>query len=162
MFLNNDPGARWVNGTMGKILDISFAGLEPVIFVRLENGGTVEVVRHTWDVFHYRWNEETQSVDTETVGSFTQYPLKLAWAVTIHKSQGKTFDRVVIDMGRGAFAHGQTYVALSRARTLEGIALIKPIRRSHLLTDERVARFMDNFQNHLSVYDAVSRGISPV
>jgi ATP-dependent exoDNAse (exonuclease V) alpha subunit len=158
MFLNNDSAARWVNGTMGKVLDISYEGLEPVIFVRLENGGTVEVGRHAWDVFHYRWNEEAQAVDTETLGSFRQYPLRLAWAVTIHKSQGKTFDRVVIDMGRGAFAHGQTYVALSRARALEGIVLKKPIYRSDLLTDARVAEFMDTMQKRLGLYDAVQNG----
>lgn len=158
MFLNNDGGGRWVNGTMGKVLDISLEGIEPVIFVRLENGGTVEAGRHSWDVFHYRWNEVEKVVDTETVGSFRQYPLRLAWAVTIHKSQGKTFDRVVIDMGRGAFAHGQTYVALSRARTLEGITLKKPINQSHLLTDVRVAEFMDALQKRLGLYDAVMAG----
>jgi ATP-dependent exoDNAse (exonuclease V) alpha subunit len=160
MFLNNDAGARWVNGTMGKVLDISFEGIEPVIFVRLENGGVVEAGRHSWDVFHYRWNEAEKVVDTETVGSFRQYPLRLAWAVTIHKSQGKTFDRVVIDMGRGAFAHGQTYVALSRARTLEGISLKKPIQRSDLLTDNRVAEYMDAIQKRLGLYDAVMAGSS--
>jgi ATP-dependent exoDNAse (exonuclease V) alpha subunit len=158
MFLNNDAGGRWVNGTMGKVLDMSFEGIEPVIFVRLENGGMVEAGRHSWDVFHYRWNEVEKVVDTETVGSFRQYPLRLAWAVTIHKSQGKTFDRVVIDMGRGAFAHGQTYVALSRARTLEGITLKKPIYRSDLLTDERVAEFMDALSKRLGLYDAVMAG----
>jgi ATP-dependent DNA helicase PIF1 len=158
MFLNNDSGARWVNGTMGQVIDISFAGIDPVIFVRLENGGTVEVGRHSWDVFHYRWNEEAQAVDTETIGAFRQYPLRLAWAVTIHKSQGKTFDRVMIDMGRGAFAHGQTYVALSRARALEGIVLKKPIYRSDLLTDTRVAVFMDAMQKRLGLYDAVLNG----
>ncbi|KAA3628063.1 MAG: AAA family ATPase, partial [Bacteroidetes bacterium] len=84
-------------------------------------------------------------IDTKTLGTFTQYPLKLAWAITIHKSQGKTFDKVIIDMGKGAFEFGQTYVALSRCRTLEGIVLKQPLRGSDIKTDERVVEFYERF-----------------
>ena len=89
-------------------------------------------------------------IESETVGSFTQYPLKLAWAVTIHKSQGKTFDKVIIDIGKGTFAHGQMYVALSRGTSLSGLILKKPIKKSHVLLDWKVVRFMTGFQYKLS------------
>ncbi|MBF0619337.1 MAG: ATP-binding domain-containing protein, partial [Candidatus Omnitrophica bacterium] len=106
----------------------------------------VDVGPNKWDMFHYTWDAETKSIQSESAGSFIQHPLKLAWAVTIHKSQGKTFERVVIDMGRGAFAHGQTYVALSRARTLEGVSLRTPIKKAHIFMDWRVVDFMVSFQ----------------
>ncbi|MFN5236625.1 MAG: ATP-binding domain-containing protein, partial [Bacteroidota bacterium] len=86
----------------------------------------------------------TGSLETEVVGSFSQFPLKLAWAITIHKSQGKTFDKVIIDLAGGAFEHGQLYVALSRCRTLEGIVLRKPIRPADVITDERVVDFYES------------------
>ena len=85
----------------------------------------------------------TGGIETETVGSFVQYPLKLAWAITIHKSQGKTFDKVLIDLGGGAFEHGQLYVALSRCRTLEGIVLRHQIKQQDVITDERVVAFYE-------------------
>ena len=89
-------------------------------------------------------------LDSESVGSFTQYPMRLAWAVTIHKSQGKTFERVLIDLSRGIFAHGQLYVALSRCRTLEGIVLTQPIKMGHILLDYRVVKFLTEFQYKIS------------
>jgi ATP-dependent DNA helicase PIF1 len=146
MLLNNDSLGRWVNGSMGEVIKIEQGEYWPVVFVRLENGEEVDVGPNKWDMFRYTWDAETRSIDSEAAGSFVQHPIKLAWAVTIHKSQGKTFDRVVIDMGRGAFAHGQTYVALSRARTLEGIALKTPIKKTHVLTDWRVVKYMVSFQ----------------
>ncbi len=146
MLLNNDSLGRWVNGSMGEVIGIEDEGLRPVVHVRLETGEEVDVGPNKWDMFRYTWDPETLSIESEEAGSFVQYPLKLAWAVTIHKSQGKTFDRVVIDMGRGAFACGQTYVALSRARTLGGIALKSPIRKEYVLTDWQVVTFMVSFQ----------------
>ena len=146
MLLNNDSMGRWVNGSMGEVIKIKQGEHWPLVFVRLENGEEVDVGPNKWDMFRYTWDAETRSIDSEAAGSFVQHPIKLAWAVTIHKSQGKTFDRVVIDMGRGAFAHGQTYVALSRARTLDGITLKTPIKKTHVLTDWRVVKFMVSFQ----------------
>ncbi|MBI2915881.1 MAG: AAA family ATPase [Elusimicrobia bacterium] len=148
MLLNNDSGGRWVNGTMGSVEAIEHdeEADEDLIQVRLSNGLLENVRPHTWDIFHFTFDSETHSIETETLGSFSQYPLKLAWAVTIHKSQGKTFDRVVIDMGRGAFAHGQTYVALSRCTSLEGMTLVKPVQKTHIWTDWRIVRFMTRLQ----------------
>ena len=93
-----------------------------------------------WEIIRYKIGE-SGGLETESAGSFRQYPLKLAWAITIHKSQGKTFDRVRINLEGGAFEHGQLYVALSRCRTLEGIVLTRPIRPQDIITDERIADF---------------------
>lgn len=144
MMLNNDSSGRWVNGSVGKIVDIrpSNDGMD-VILVELANGRTEEVLPHVWEVLHYKLNENTHTIDTETAGTFTQHPMKLAWAITIHKSQGKTFDRVIIDIGTGTFAHGQMYVALSRCVSLEGVSLKKPIKKSHILMDWKIREFME-------------------
>ena len=152
MLLNNDSGGRWVNGTLGRVEAIKRdkeTG-EDIIQVRLSGGPIKEVRPYIWDIFHFMFNNETQLIETETLGSFRQYPLKLAWAVTIHKSQGKTFDRVGIDMGRGAFAHGQTYVALSRCTSLEGMTLVKPVQKAHVWVDWRIVRFMTGRQYEAS------------
>ncbi|MBN1585214.1 ATP-binding domain-containing protein, partial [Candidatus Uhrbacteria bacterium] len=97
--------------------------------------------RHTWEIFEYRVGTDG-AMEEEVVGSYTQYPVMLAWAVTIHKAQGKTFDRVLVDVGHGAFAHGQMYVALSRCTTLEGIVLLREFRTRDIILDEAVAEFM--------------------
>ncbi len=143
MMLNNDPEKRWVNGSLGKIKSIapSEEG-EDVVMVELENGSLADVKRHTWEIYQYYFDEETNALASKVVGYFTQYPLKLAWAVTIHKSQGQTFERVVIDMGFGTFSHGQMYVALSRCTSLEGIVLKQPLHQRHILMDERIMHFM--------------------
>jgi ATP-dependent DNA helicase PIF1 len=145
MMLNNDPAGRWVNGSLGKITDIIHdKDGEFVILVELAEGETVAVTPFTWEISNlFLENGELKS---EVVGSFTQYPLVLAWAVTIHKGQGKTFQRVVIDFGRGTFAHGQAYVALSRCTSLEGIVLLKPLLKSHILMDFKVVDFLTRFQ----------------
>ncbi len=148
MLVNNDREGKWVNGTVGKIVDIAFdEEMEAeVVWVEVAGGEIVEVVPHTWEMFKFFYNEKANKLDTETVGSFTQYPLILAWAVTIHKSQGKTFDKVIIDWGGGTFAHGQSYVALSRCRSLEGIVLKKPFLARHILMDWRVVKWLTGFQ----------------
>ncbi len=139
MLLNNDPGGKWVNGTMGVVEDIDEE--EEVVTVRLETGESHNIARNGWDVFEY-FVDGSGGLKTNTIGTFAQYPLKLAWALTIHKSQGKTFDQVTIDLGRGTFAHGQLYVALSRCRTLEGITLCQLIEKRHVIMDWRVVRFV--------------------
>lgn len=147
MLLNNDIEGRWVNGTMGKIL--AFEKQEEqadIILVELEDGTTCEVEPYTWEFFKYVFDSETNRIESEVIGSFTQYPIKLAWAVTIHKGQGKTFSKVHIDLGNGTFAHGQLYVALSRCRTLEGITLERPIHSSDIKLDARVVSFLNNFK----------------
>jgi ATP-dependent DNA helicase PIF1 len=147
MLLNNDPLGRWVNGSIGKVSKIVHqTGEEDVIRVELPGNLTVPVTPYTWKIFRFAFDEKAGKIYSEPVGSFTQYPLKLAWAITIHKSQGKTFDRVVIDIGRGTFAHGQVYVALSRCTSLQGIVLRQPIRKQHILMDWRVVQFLTRFQ----------------
>lgn len=147
MLVNNDKYGRWVNGTLGKVVGIEKTeGEDGGIIVTLQDGTVVEVAQNTWELFKYEYDRSTKKISTKKTGSFTQYPVRLAWAVTIHKSQGKTFDRVVIDIGRGAFAPGQVYVALSRCTSFSGITLTKPIAKSHIRMDWRVARFLASFQ----------------
>ncbi|HSO71557.1 MAG TPA: WYL domain-containing protein, partial [Thermodesulfobacteriota bacterium] len=147
MLLTNDSLGRWVNGSIGRIVRIHRqADGEDRIEVELPSGRRVEVTPFRWQIFRFDYDEAAKKIFSEPVGSFTQYPLKLAWAITIHKSQGKTFDKVVIDIGRGTFAHGQIYVALSRCTDLEGLILSQPIRKQHILMDYRVVNFLTRFQ----------------
>ncbi|HUH65737.1 MAG TPA: AAA family ATPase [Syntrophales bacterium] len=145
MLLNNDSLGQWVNGTVGRMMGVKKdeeGG--KVIVARLDNGKKVEIAPYTWEIF--RFFLKNGELASEVVGAFTQYPVRLAFAVTIHKSQGKTFERAVIDVGRGTFAHGQMYVALSRCTTLDGIALVKPIRKTDILMDWQVVKFLTRFQ----------------
>jgi hypothetical protein len=147
MLVNNDKFGRWVNGSLGMVVGIGEDDDgEKAVLVELQDGAIVSVIPHTWEIFEYLYDRSTKQIATRKAGSFTQYPLRLAWAVTIHKSQGKTFDRVTIDIGRGAFAHGQVYVALSRCTNFAGITLTKPIKKTHIRMDWRVAQFLAGFQ----------------
>lgn len=145
MMLNNDSSNRWINGTIGKITAINeLEDNEKYIVVRLENGKLFDVYPYTWEIS--RFFLEGPHLKSEVMGTFTQFPLMLAWALTIHKSQGKTFDKVVLDMGRGAFAHGQTYVALSRCTSFEGIVLTKPLTKKDIWMDYNVVKFLTSYQ----------------
>jgi ATP-dependent exoDNAse (exonuclease V) alpha subunit len=117
------------------------------VVVELENGEVVYVQPYTWEMFKFVVNSETQGIDSQTTGTFTQYPFKLAWAVTIHKAQGKTFSKVYVDLATGTFAHGQLYVALSRCRTLEGLYLKSPISQHDIVLDQRVVEFMNSIES---------------
>jgi ATP-dependent DNA helicase PIF1 len=152
MLLNNDPYGRWVNGSVGRVIEILGAGDKSpeIITVELTDESLVEVERFTWEIFEYRFDEESNSIQTQTLGSFTQFPLRLAWAITIHKSQGKTFQRIILDLQRGAFSPGQTYVALSRCTALEGIVLRQPIQKKHVFMDWRVVDFLTRYQYQIS------------
>lgn len=144
MLMNNDRSGRWVNGTVGTVVDIGTAEANhpAPIWVELQTGETVDIFPHTWDMFEYSFDAGRGAIDTETVGSFKQYPLKLAWAVTIHKAQGKTFDKVVLDIGSGTFAPGQLYVALSRCTSLGGLTLKRRLIPGHIKMDARVAHWL--------------------
>ncbi|MES2215481.1 MAG: DEAD/DEAH box helicase [Pseudomonadota bacterium] len=139
MMLSNDFMGRYINGTIGKILDIERGDEDPKLVILLESGKRVKVSPYTWELYNFYL--EGVELKSKVVGSFTQYPVTLAWAITIHKSQGKTFDKVVLDIGYGTFAHGQIYVALSRCRTLEGLVLTKKILKKHILMDSAVSKF---------------------
>lgn len=152
MLLNNDTAGRWVNGSIGKIVDIHKKG-EIFLLIELSSGRTVEVSPHTWDLFNFTFDPKKKGIVAQTIGSFTQLPVKLAWAITIHKSQGKTFPNIILDIGRGAFTHGQTYVALSRCTSLEGLVLKKPLRKTHILMDWKVVNFITRHQYKLSEKD---------
>lgn len=141
MMLNNDLQKRWVNGSIGKIISRTKDFNGDVLNVELETGETVRVEPFTWQIFHFYVDDGGQ-ITPEPVGSFKQYPLKLAWAVTIHKAQGKTFEKVVLDFDRGTFAHGQAYVALSRCTSMKGITLARPVEKRHIIMDRRVTEFM--------------------
>ncbi len=137
MFVRNDADKRYVNGSIGEVVRAEPGSL----VVHLAEDGRpaeVEVSEDTWENVRYTLDAESGKISEEVTGVFKQLPLKLAWAITIHKSQGKTFERMQLDLGRGAFENGQTYVALSRCRTLDGIRLVRPLRPRDILVDERV------------------------
>lgn len=151
MLLNNDSAGRWINGSIGRIAGIEKAQAgHDAIFVELSDGDIADVSPYTWEMYKFSYDKKKVTVVSEPVGSFTQYPLKLAWAVTIHKSQGMTFDRVTIDIGKGTFSHGQLYVALSRCTTLGGIVLKRPVSKKHILMDRRVVEFVTKYQYRIA------------
>ncbi|MCA9375180.1 AAA family ATPase [Candidatus Dojkabacteria bacterium] len=143
MFLSNDPEKKWVNGSIGRVLDVYQNGEENIVSVALSSGEIVEVASYTWENYKYVVNQDGK-VSADKIGTFRQLPLKLAWAVTIHKSQGKTFEKVYIDLGNRAFAHGQVYVALSRCPTLAGIQLKRPIRSTDIIVDSAVRNWSES------------------
>lgn len=143
MLLNNDPEGRWANGYIGRVVEVEARKGEPdVIWVELENGTVVDVLPYKWEMFEFYFDPKEGKLKSRTIGAFVQYPLKLSWAVTIHKAQGLTFDKVVLDVGRGTFSHGQLYVAISRCRSLDNLVLKRPIERRHVLLDRRIVRFL--------------------
>lgn len=145
MMLNNDSKDRWVNGSVGTVQTIKkdISTNKYVVYVKLQNGRVEAVEPYKWELFKYKWNEDLNMIETESAGYFSQYPMKLAWAVTIHKSQGKTFDNVMIDLGFcGAFAPGQLYVALSRCKAIEGISLARPVRKSDIIVDDKIEKLL--------------------
>ena len=139
MFIKNDPERRFINGTLGEVRSID----KNCIAVRLaESGKTIEVEPMEWQNIRYQFDEETKEISSKQIGRFKQYPLKAAWAITVHKSQGLTFDKAIIDV-HAAFSPGQAYVALSRCRTLEGLVLSSPVSASVFMKDKAVDAYMN-------------------
>ena len=144
MLTKNDPNGNWVNGTIAIIKELD----KNQIVVEI-NRTPFTINQETWETYEYVFNVETEMLEQNVVGTFSQYPIKLAWAITIHKSQGKTFENVIIDLGNKAFAHGQTYVALSRCTKLNGIILKRPIAPQDILVDDKVIHFIKEMNQRI-------------
>jgi ATP-dependent DNA helicase PIF1 len=149
MFLRNDNpldgGPRWVNGSIGTVTRV-----DSTVYVDID-GTTHEVEPTVWEKYKYTYNAATKKLSKDVVAEFTQFPLRLAWAVTIHKSQGATYERAIVDLGTRVFSPGQTYVALSRLTSLNGLYLTRPLRPSDIIVDENVLRFMEGMRVTLPV-----------
>lgn len=152
MFTKNDRGRRWVNGTIGEVVELG----EENVVVKVEGGEQYVVERDEWESIDYEYDAKEKRCIKTVTGKVEQLPLKLAWAITIHKSQSLTFDRVAIDFGRGAFSNGQAYVALSRARSFDGLELIRPMSP----TSVRVSRAVLDFAEDFNDSDAIDRELS--
>lgn len=143
MFVRNDSQKQWVNGTLGEVVGFDFENEQIEIELREtgREGVCVKVPETTWDMLRYDYSLKERKITSSTIGRYTQYPLMLAWAITIHKSQGKTLERVRIDLGWGAFAPGQVYVALSRCRTPQDVSFTRPLREEEVYCDPDMKSF---------------------
>ena len=151
IFVRNDREHRWVNGTLGKIVELS----DDSITVATEDGSEYILEPTVWENISYKFNEEKNVIESKVLGTFVQFPVKTAWAITVHKSQGLTFNNVILDFGEGAFSPGQTYVALSRCTSLDGIVLKKKLNRYDVFTDRDVVAFSKNFNDKLAIDNAL-------
>ncbi len=141
IFIKNDFDRRWVNGTIGVVS--GFDEIEETLYVITDDGKECDVKPEHWKNIRYKYNEKKKEIEEEVLGTFSQFPVRLAWAITVHKSQGLTFSRVVIDFTGGVFAGGQAYVALSRCTSLEGIQLKKPVNRADIFVRPEIVNFAE-------------------
>ena len=153
IFIRNDKQGRWCNGTIGKVTRLS----DETVYIALENGAEMQVEWEVWENMQYTYNEKEKKVEEKVLGSFSQIPIKPAWALTVHRSQGLTFNHVVIDFAGGAFTGGQTYVALSRCTSLEGITLLKPLSERDIIVNPAVVEFSRQFNNRQLINEAMEQ-----
>ncbi len=150
ILIKNDLAKRWINGTIAKIYKLSEESIE----IQLEDGKNYKIEKSTWENLRYFYNKENKKIETVVLGTFTQFPLKLAWAITIHKSQGLSFEKAIIDLGSGTFAGGQAYVAFSRVRKFDGLFLRKAFSKDNDFVNNEVVEFINGVQyNSLEIYD---------
>ena len=160
IFVKNDFEKRWVNGTIGVVAGFDLE--EETLYVQTDDGKECDVKPETWRNIRYTYNEQKKQIEEEELGTFSQFPVRLAWAITIHKSQGLTFARAVIDLSGGVFAGGQTYVALSRCTSLEGIRLKKPVSRADVFVRPEIVSFAQRFNNRAAVDRALRQAQADV
>lgn len=160
IFIKNDYDRRWVNGTIGVVSGMDEA--EGTIYVTTDSGAEYDIKPNCWRNIRYRYNEEKKVIEEEELGTFVQFPIRLAWAITIHKSQGLTFSRVVVDFTGGVFAGGQSYVALSRCTSLEGIVLKRAISRSDIFVRPEIVTFAQRFNNRNAIDKALKQAKADV
>lgn len=154
IFIKNDTDKRWVNGTIGQVSGLT----DTEIKVKLKDGEIYSVEKRIWENIKYQYNKEKKKIEQEIVGTFKQYPLKLAWAITIHKSQGLTFNKVVVDFGSGTFASGQAYVALSRATSFEGLFLKQKLNSTDIYIDDEIKEFAKTFNDQTIINESLIVG----
>lgn len=154
IFCRNDYTAKCANGTIAKVIKLE----DDAIQVQLENGNQVRVVRATWESYERIYNRETRRIESKVVGSYCQFPLKLAWAITIHRSQGMTFDRMHFDLSGGTFAAGQAYVAISRMRSLDGLTLSDQLMNKHIKANPEIKAFSNSFNDDTMIKEELESG----
>lgn len=153
MFTRNDGSHRWVNGSLGTVVELTDTDIK--VKVGNEIYGVNPIV---WESYDYNFDKVNKKLNRETVGTFSQYPLKLAWAITIHKSQGLTFDKMILDLSRGTFASGQLYVALSRVRSLNGLYLTRPVKITDVKKDDEIISFASKFNDDTVIEAQLAEG----